>query len=119
MFVVTVGNISSLRPIPVGTLPLPLLSLPAGHGGAEVVDAGSGPGHDRSSSVPSGHHGGAVGNIAESLGGQSRLLVDVGQSLDLLVDVGLGGDLLVDVGNDLRSSAGRGDKSENDLKVES
>ena len=88
MFVVTVGNISSLRPIPVGTLPLPLLSLPAGHGGAEVVDAGSGPGHDRSSSVPSGHHGGAVGNIAESLGGQSRLLVDVGQSLYFLVNVG-------------------------------
>ena len=63
-----------------------------------------------------GHNGNGL-LVDVGLGGD--LLVHVGLSGDLDIDVGLGGDLLVDVGNDLRSSAGRGDKSENDLKAES
>ena len=89
-------------------------SLSAGHASSQVVDAasGPGPGDDGGPDVASG---GGGDHIAEGLGGQGGLNVDVGLSGDLLVNVGLGGDLLVHIGHDLGGGHSAGDHGEEDL----
>ncbi len=57
-----------------------------------------------------------VGDIAEGLGTEGGLLVDVGLRLHLLVDVGLRLHLLVDVGHDLGGGRCGADQSEEDLQ---
>jgi hypothetical protein len=57
-----------------------------------------------------------VGDIAEGLGIEGGLLVDVGLRLHLLVDVGLRLHLLVDVGQDLGGGRSAADQSEEDLE---
>ena len=90
----------------------------AGHDGAEVVAAEAvvGVGDNVVGRREGGHlRGEGVVGLAERLGGEGRLQVDVGLGLDLLVDVGLGLHLLVDVGEDLGGGHGGADKSEEDL----
>ena len=110
-----------VRTLPAVLSLLSPLSLPARDSLAEVVNAGSRPASDHhgTSSVtcsPGGHWS-SVRHLTQSLGAQSRLLVDVGLGGDLLVDVRLGSDLLVDVGHDLGSGASRGNEGENDLDI--
>ncbi len=57
-----------------------------------------------------------VGDIAEGLGAEGGLLVDVGLRLHLLVDVGLRLHLLVDVGHNLGGGRSAADQSEEDLQ---
>ena len=89
-------------------------SLSAGHPSPQVVDTapGPGPGDDGGPDVASG---GGGDHIAEGLGGQGGLNVDVGLGGDLLVNVGLGGDLLVHIGHDLGGGHSAGDHGEEDL----
>jgi hypothetical protein len=58
----------------------------------------------------------SIGDIAEGLGAEGGLLVDVGLRLHLLVDVGLRLHLLVDVGQDLGGGRCGADQSEEDLE---
>ena len=93
----------------------PLTSLlSAGHRSPQVVDTAPspGPGDDGGRSVASG--GGGDG-LAQGLGGQGGLNVDVRLGGNLLVNVRLSGDLLVHIGHHLGGGHGAGDHSEEDL----
>ena len=91
--------------------------LSTGNTLSQVVDTVSRPGtNDWSSSVSSGDSGGIVGNLTQSLRGESRFLVDIGFSRDLLVDVWLSWDLDMLVWDNLRCGHGTGDNSEENLR---
>ena len=88
------------------------LSLSARHPSSEVVEAASSPGSNDGAGVASGD---GRDDLAQGLGAEGGLNVDIGLSWDLLVDVFLSRDLLVHIGHHLGGSHGAGDHSEEDL----
>ena len=109
----------TLHQAPPSFTPSSVSSLSAGNSLTQVVDTVSSPGssNHRSSSVGSGlSWSSSIDQLTQSLGSESRLLVDIWFSWYLLVNVGFRSYFLVNIGNYLRCSRGTGNNSsEEDL----